>query len=126
MSHAPALQVQVTSANSSMSVRAIPDTAADLCDAGLEFLQLFDESQDNLCPSSDHPQTANGTAMMAIGKLHVTFELGMEFVSLFVHIIADVQGLLLSWQVVRDLALVPATYPEQILQLEVSPGSRSG
>ncbi|KAF0296968.1 hypothetical protein FJT64_000552 [Amphibalanus amphitrite] len=110
---APRVRLDVT-AHRRASVLALPDTGADICVGGLDFLKEMDEYPENLLPPEQHPRTANGETVKSLGVLPVSLNLGRVSVQESVHILEGVSGLLLSWKAVKGLHIIPAGYPQQI------------
>ncbi|XP_043217806.1 uncharacterized protein LOC122379571 [Amphibalanus amphitrite] len=123
---APRVRLDVT-AQRRASVLALPDTGADICVGGLDFLKEMDEYLENLLPPEQHPRTANGETVKSLGVLPVSLNLGRVSVQESVHILEGVSGLLLSWKAVKGLHIIPAGYPQQITAdlPEPASGSRS-
>ncbi|KAF0302962.1 hypothetical protein FJT64_025020 [Amphibalanus amphitrite] len=124
---APRVRLDVT-AQRRASVLALPDTGADICVGGLDFLREMDEYPENLLPPEQHPRTANGETVKSLGVLPVSLNLGRVSVQESVHILEGVSGLLLSWKAVKGLHIIPAGYPQQITAdlPEPASGSRTG
>ena len=119
---APKVIVSASSLNGKALVHALPDTGADICAAGVDFLHALGEDVSNLWSiTEDDPQAANGLPMSSIGRLAVDISLGDITTSADIHIIDGVTGLLLSWSTSRDLALIPSAYPAQIGSVSMPP-----
>ena len=117
--HAPTVKVQVvTQSGRSVTVEAIPDTGADVSAAGPEILALLGESTLNLMSSSETPQSADGSEMTVLGSMPVTVSLGDQSTKTQIFVIKNLQGVLLSWEATRDLAIVPRDYPKQIHRID--------
>jgi len=113
--HAPRIRVNVAAFNGDCDVLALPDTGADVCAAGVDFLESIGECTDNLWPvSDDDPLAANGVSMRCSGCLSVQISLGSAATTADVYIVDGVAGLLLSWSTSRDLGIIPADYPAQM------------
>ena len=110
---APRVRLDVT-AHSTVSVRALPDTGADISVGGLDFLEELGEYPENLLPPEQHPSAANGEIIASVGVLPVTLTLGDITTPEEIHILPDVRGLLLSWRATRQLQIIPRCYPRQI------------
>ncbi|KAF0302696.1 hypothetical protein FJT64_025211 [Amphibalanus amphitrite] len=121
---APRVRLDVT-AQRRASVLALPDTGADICVGGLDFLKEMDEYPENLLPPEQHPRTANGETVKSLGVLPVSLNLGRVSVQESVHILEGVSGLLLSWKAVKGLHIIPAGYPQQITADLPEPASGS-
>ena len=113
--HAPTVDVQVTSATGqTVQVQAIPDTGADVSAAGPGFIDLLNGSLEELAPTTERPESTDGSPMHVLGSVSVTLTIGEHSVQTPVLIVDRLKGLLLSWETTRDLALIPADFPKQI------------
>ena len=74
MQCAPRIRLNVT-AQRRVSVLALPDTGADICVGGLDFLEEMDEYPENMLPPEQHPRSANGETITSLGVLPVTLTL---------------------------------------------------
>ena len=101
----------MSSLNGKATVKALPDSGADICVAGTALLQQLHEHPDNLLPSVVTPQAVNGTTMNPIGKLPVTLSLGTQAYTDDIHIYPNVTGTLLSWKAAKRLFILPENYP---------------
>ena len=115
MQSAPRVRLDVE-AQRRVSVLALPDTGADICVGGLDFLGEMDEYQENLLPPEQHPRSANGEKITSLGILPVSLTLGRVTTDDYVHILQGVSGLLLSWKAVRNLRIIPDDYPQQLAE----------
>ena len=111
---APTIMVSISSLNGQATVEVLPDSGADVCVAGMSLLQQLQEIPDNLIPSNITPRTVNGSVMQPLGKLPVTITLkGRKCLEDF-HIYSNVDRVLISWKVARNLSILPDTYPRPI------------
>ena len=70
---APTVMVQLSTLNSSASMKALPDSGADVSVAGMAVVKQLGVHKDSLLPSGVMPQTVSGHKMKPIGKLPVKF-----------------------------------------------------
>lgn len=110
---APRVRLDVT-AQRRVSLLALPDTGADICVGGLDFLEEMGEYPENLLPAEQHPRAANGETITSVGILPVSLTLGRVTTDELVHILQGVSGLLISWKATRELCIIPDGYPRQI------------
>ena len=110
---APKIQLTVTSLNGKASLPVLPDSGADICAAGIDFLQALGESPDNLATSDTIPKTVSGHLIHPLGKLpNVKFEVEGRSAIQDVLIFQEVTGALISWSVAQKLDILPRHYPE--------------
>ena len=81
---APTITAQVTTNNGQTSIDILPDSGADICAAGPEFVRKIGEHIDNLAKSDVTPHAVNGSRLHPIRKALTTaptltyFDLGKE------------------------------------------------
>ena len=119
---APTIEVHIANPNGSATVKALPDSGADISVAGTDIVELLGDHKDNLLPSHVTPRTVSGHTMNPIGRLPVTITLGMATQKDDLYIHPNVKGLLLSWKASKHLRILPAHYPAPI---EQQPSARS-
>ena len=116
-------------AQSTVPVLALPDTGADICVGGLDFLEALGEYPENLMPQEQHPRAVNGSIIPSAGDLPVRLSFGAVTVTDKAHILEDVSGLLFSWKITRQLRIIPRQISEMksavlsVPALTVSPTS---
>ena len=70
----PTVTMKVTTCNGEANIAILPDSGADICAAGPEFVKSLGEHMDNLAPSQIVPRAINGSTLHPVGKLpKVTF-----------------------------------------------------
>ena len=112
------MDVLVTSATfQTVQVQAIPDTGTDVSAAGPGFIDLLSGSLEELAPTMERPESADGLPMHVLGSVSVTLTMGEHSVQTSVLIVDRLKGLLLSWETKRRLAPIPADFPEQIARV---------
>ena len=92
MESAPRVQLAVT-AQDTTSILALPDTDADICVGGLDFLTALVEYPENLLPAELHSRAANGNVIRSVGVLPVSLTLGEITTAESIHILPDIKGL---------------------------------
>ena len=96
---APTVDVLVTSATGqTVQVQAIPDTGTDVSAAGPGFIDLLSGSLEELAPTTERPESADGSLMHVLGSVSVTLTIGEHSVQTPVLIVDRLKGLLLSWE----------------------------
>ena len=118
---APTLHIHVKTLAGNGMIDILPDSGADICAAGTDFLEQLNEHQANLDPSDIKPRTVNGSTMTPIGSLTAVFSLKNRSVEESVHIYESVSGALISWLVAKNLGILPDRYPEPILDNNIDP-----
>ena len=93
---APKIAVRVSNPNGSATVKALPDSGADISVAGTDIVQLLGDHTDNLLPSRVTPRTVSGQKMAPIGTLPVTITPGGTTQDDIIYIHPNVKGHLLS------------------------------
>ena len=107
--------MHVVSLNGQADIDILPDTGADICAAGPDFVKAVGEHLGNLADSDIVPKTANGQKMKPLGKLPaVRFTLQDKSTVEDVHIYQSVSGALISWSTAQDLGILPDHYPQPI------------
>ena len=118
---APTLHIHVKTLAGNGMIDILPDSGADICAAGTDFLEQLNEHQANLDPSDIKPRTVNGSTVTPIGSLTAVFSLKNRSVEERVHIYESVSGALISWLVAKNLGILPDRYPEPILDNNIDP-----
>ena len=111
---APTIEVHISNPNGNTTVKALPDSGADISVAGTDVIELLGDHRDNLLPARVTPRTVSGHKMSPIGRLPVSITLGgaTQRDDLYIH--PDVKGVLLSWKTSRNLHILPARYPNPL------------
>ena len=116
---APTIRMQVVSPNGQASMEVLPDSGADICAAGPDFIRALGEHMDNLAVSNVVPRAVNGTSMRPAGKLPgVMFQIDGRSSTEDVHIYPSVSGVLISWTAARKLNILPECYPKTITSVK--------
>ena len=111
----PTVRMRVVSLNGQADIDILPDTGADICAAGPDFVKAVGEHLGNLADSDIVPKTANGQTMKPLGKLPaVKFTLQDKSAVEDVHIYQSVAGALISWSTAQNLGILPDHYPQPI------------
>ena len=85
--------MKVTTCNGQANIAILPDSGADICAAGPEFVKSLGEHIDNLAPSQVVPRAVNGSTLHLVGKIpKVTFHTRDRTVQEDVHIYESVAG----------------------------------
>lgn len=66
---APTVCIQVTTSNGQANIDILPDSGADICAAGPDFVHSLGEHIDNLAKSDVTPRAVNGSLMHPVGKI---------------------------------------------------------
>ena len=111
---APTITVQMSALHGEATVKALPDSGADISIAGPSLLGQLNEHPDNLIPSSMVPRAVNGSTMQPLGKLPIRVKLGARHLNEEFHIYPTVSGVLLSWKAAKNLNILPPQYPKPI------------
>ena len=110
---APTITAQVTTNNGQASIDILPDSGADICAAGPEFVRKLGEHLDNLAKSDVTPRAVNGSLLHPIGKLpKVRFTINGRDAQDDVHIYSSVSGAVISWLTAKQLGILPDSYPQ--------------
>ena len=117
---APTLTVHIKALNGQAMVEALPDSGANICAAGVDFLAHIKEHTLNLLPSEVKPRAVNGSILSPIGSLKAVISVGNRSVEDHFHIYKSVSGVILSWRAAKSLGILPPTYPEPLPEM---PGS---
>ena len=110
---APRISVYVSNQNGSTTIKALPDSRADISVAGTDIVDLIGDHTDNLLPSNVTPRTVSGQEMAPLGILPVTITLGNNAQEDVIYIDPNVKELLLSWKICKRLRILPDEYPSQ-------------
>jgi len=92
---APTIEVHISNPNGSATIKALPDSGADISLASTDVVQLLGDHLDNLLPSLVTPRTISGHKMTLLRRLPVTITLGWTKKKDDLYIHPDVKGLLL-------------------------------
>ncbi len=111
---APTITIHVSSPNGFADIEILPDSGADISAAGNEVLRYLGEHLSNLLPSKIDPRAVNGSKMLSIGKIPVTFQLGNNTYNDDLHIYPEITRALLSWRAARGLSILPECDPHPI------------
>lgn len=69
LTHAPTVKMQVATCNGQTSFDILPDSGADICAAGPQFVQALGESMNNLAYSNISPRAVNGSTLHPVGPM---------------------------------------------------------
>ena len=108
---APTVVLHARSLNGEADVQVLPDSGANICAAGVQFLTKLGEREDNIGDSDIEPQTVNGKTMKPLGCLRVTFSTPDRTTEEIVHIYPGIKGALISWKAAVRLGFLPECYP---------------
>ena len=112
---APTVTMKVTTCNGEANIAILPDSRADICAAGPEFVKSLGEHMDNLAPSQIVPRAVNGSTLHPVGKIpKVTFHTLDRTAQEDVHIYDSVAGAIISWSTAQKLGILPKCYPQPI------------
>ena len=73
---APTVPVLIETRNGRGTIDVLPDSGADICAAGFNFLYKIGESEKNLSESLISPRAVNGTKLQPVGFLRAKVYLG--------------------------------------------------
>ena len=108
---APTVLLHARALNGEADIDILPDSGANICAAGTQFLAKIGERKDNLDHSDIKPQAANGHTMKPLGCLSVTFSTSGRSSEEVVHIYPGVRGALILWKAAIRLGILPECYP---------------
>ena len=108
---APTVLLHARALNGEADVQVLPDSGANICAAGTQFLTKLGEHKDNLNPSDIELQAVNGNTMTPLGCLSVTFSTSGRSTEEIVHIYPGIKGALISWKAAIRLGFLPECYP---------------
>ena len=108
---APTVLLHARALNGEADVQVLPDSGANSCAAGTQFLNKLGERKGNLRPSDIEPQAVNGNTMTPLGCLPVTFSTSGRSTEEIVHIYPGIKGALISWKAAIHLRFLPECYP---------------
>ena len=108
---APTVALHAKALNGEADVQVLPDSGANICAAGVQFLTKLGELEDNIGDSDVEPQTVNGKTMKPLGCLRVTFSTPDRTTEEIVHIYPGIKGALISWKAAVRLGFLPECYP---------------
>ena len=111
----PTVPMKVTTCNGQADIAILPDSGADICTAGPQFVHALGEHMDNLAHSDIVSRAVNGTTLHPIGKIpDVTFHTHGRTTQEDVHIYDSVAGAIISWATAQRLDILPECYPYHI------------
>ena len=120
---APTINMQVATCNGQASLEILPDSGADICAAGPQFVHSLGENMDNLAHSQVSPRAVNGSILDPVGMIpNVSFCTNGKTIQDNVHIYASVTGALISWRTAQKLGILPSCYPSPIGQINTCHG----
>ena len=120
---APTINMQVATCNGQASLEILPDSGADICAAGPQFVHSLGENMDNLAHSQVSPRAVNGSILDPVGMIpNVSFCTNGKTIQDNVHIYASVTGALISWRTAQKLGILPSCYPSPIGQINACHG----
>ncbi len=68
IARAPTVTMQVTTLHGQADLDVLPDSGADICAAGPDFVKSLGEHMDNLAKSDVTPRAVNGSILHPLGK----------------------------------------------------------
>ena len=110
---APTIPVEVITQKGKTVVEVLPDSGADICAAGYNFLYHLGEDPSDLSVSNVTPKTVNGSKLESIGSLRSKVQLGHRSTNVRFHIYKGICGAVLSWKAAQSLGILPQDYPNQ-------------
>ena len=110
---APTVPVEIMTQSGKSVVEVLPDSGADICAAGYNFLHDIGTSPDHLSDSYVKPRTVNGSKLDAVGFLRAKVQLGHRSTDVKFHIYKGICGAVLSWKAAQALGILPQDYPKQ-------------
>ena len=121
---APTITMKVTMYNGQANITILPDSGADICAAGPQFVKALGEHMDNLAHSDVVPRTVNGSTLRLIGKIpDVSFHTHGRTTQEDVHIYDLVASAIISWATAQRLGILPGCYPQPITDVSMSNAS---
>ena len=109
-----------TCSNGQASLEILPDSGADICAAGPQFVHSLGENMDNLAHSQVSPRAS---ILDPVGMIpNVSFCTNGKTIQDNVHIYASVTGALISWRTAQKLGILPSCYPSPIGQINTCHG----
>ena len=94
ITHTPTITMKVTMCNGQENIAVLPDSGADICAAGPQFVEALGEHMDNL---ADSDVVINGSTLHPIGKIsNVSFHTHGRTTKEDVHIFDSVAGAVIS------------------------------
>jgi len=108
---APRIKVIVESSDRANVIEMLPDTGADICAAGTEFLEQMDEHENNLLETTIQSLAVDGSRMDPMGMMRVTLRIGEREIKEEVYVFPNVGTPVLSWKAAKALGILPNTYP---------------
>ena len=108
---APKIKVKITCKNRTFLCTVLPDSGADICTAGADFLGKIGMKPDQLNDSKVRPEAVNGQRMEPLGSIGVMIEFMRRHVKETIHIYREITGMLLSWKTCQALGILPNTFP---------------
>ena len=112
--HAPKIEIEVEYHGQSFSLNATPDTGADISAAGLDIHGLLNDYEENLLESKELPAAVDGHKLHPVGMTFAKISLGNREVKEEIHFLKGMKGLVLSWETVQKLGIIPEDYPKQL------------
>ena len=73
---APTVPVLIETRNGRATIEVLPDSGADICAAGFNFLHKLGENDKDLSESLISPRAVNGTKLQPVGYLRAKVYLG--------------------------------------------------
>ena len=70
---APTINMKVSTCNGQANFDILPDSGADICAAGPQFVQALGEHMHNLAHSSVSPRAVNGSVLHPVQSCHLPF-----------------------------------------------------
>ena len=119
ITHAPTITMHVTTCNGQTNIDILPDSGADICVAGTQFVKALGEHMDNLAHSDVVPRAVNGATIHPVGKIpNVMFHTHGKTVTENVHIYDSVARALISWATAKRLGILPECYPDPVVSVQ--------
>ena len=112
------IDVKVTCEGRTSMCKVLPDSGADICAAGFDFLKTIKKQSKDLASSDVRPEAVNGQRMNPIGSTTVVLEYGDRKTKERIHIYKGIRGALISWQACKTLGILPESYPKPLLTIK--------